>query len=93
MMFDDNNPQIEVVLNFCNGTSTKYIPAPSHMSIQTDLLIGLRQFKNSVELEEFWVKNINVVMKESSSEEEEEDLDKEDLGTQLRPKSKGAFKD
>ena len=31
-------------------------------------------------------------MEESSSEEEEEDFDEEGLGTQLRPKSKGAQK-
>ena len=31
-------------------------------------------------------------MEESSFEEEEEEFDKEGLGTQLRPKSKGAFR-
>ena len=31
-------------------------------------------------------------MEESSSEEEEEEFDKEDLGTQLRPKSKSSFR-
>ena len=31
-------------------------------------------------------------MEETSSEEEEEEFDKEGLGTQLRPKSKGALR-
>ena len=31
-------------------------------------------------------------MEESSSEEEEEEFDREGLGTQLRTKSKGAFR-
>ena len=92
MMFDKNNPQIEAVLNICNGTSTKYVPAPSRRSIQADLLIGLRQFKNSVRWKEFWIRNKNVDMEETSSEEEEEEFVKEGLGTQLKPKSKGAFR-
>ena len=91
MMYNKMNPQIEAFLNLCNGTLTKYIPAPSLRSIQADLLIGLRQFKNSVRWKEFWVKR-NGVMEESSSEEEEKDFDKEGLGTQLRNKSKGAHK-
>ena len=70
MMVNENNPQIEAVLNLCNGTSTKYVPAPSRRSIQTDLIIGLRQFKHSVRWKEVWVKNGDVIMKESSSEEE-----------------------
>ena len=90
MMFSKNNPQIEAVLNLCNGTSTEYVPTPSLRSIQADLLIGLRQFKNSVRWKEFWVIR-NDVMEEPSSEEEEEEFDKEGLGNQLRPKSKGAF--
>ena len=92
MMSDKNNPQIEAVLNLCNGTFTKYAPAPSRRSIQAYLLIGLRQFKKSVRWKEFWVKR-NVVMEESSSEDEGEEFGKEDMGTQLIPKSKGAFRD
>ena len=70
MMVNENNPKIEAVLNLCNGTSIKYVPAPSRRSIQADLIIGLHQFKHSVRWKEVWVKNGDVIMKESSSEEE-----------------------
>ena len=90
MISNNNTPQIEAILNICNGTLTKYIPAPSCRSIQADLLIDLRQFKTSVGWKEFWVKNRDVVMEESSSEEEYQYFDKEGLGTQVSPKSKGA---
>ena len=70
MMVNENNPQMEAVLNLCNGTSTKYVPVPSRRSIQTNLIIGLRQFKHSVRWKEAWVKNGDGIMKESSSEEE-----------------------
>ena len=41
---------------------------------------------------EFWVKNRNVVMEESSSEEKEEILNQEGLGNQISPKSEVAHK-
>ena len=64
----------------------------SRRSIRANLLIGLLQFKIYVRWKEFWVKNINIVFEESSSEEEEQEFDKEVLGTQLRPKPKGEFR-
>ena len=64
----------------------------SRRSIQANILIGLRQFKIYVRWKEFWVKNINIVFEESSSEEEEQEFDKEVLGIQLRPKPKGEFR-
>ena len=84
---------IECCLSLYTGTYTKYVPATSFISIQADLLIGLGQFENSLRWKELWVKNIDSVTEESSSEEEEEEFDKEDLGTQLGPKYKGAHKD
>ena len=39
-----------------NGTSNMYAPTPSHRLIQGDLLIGIRQYKNSVICKEFWLK-------------------------------------
>ena len=67
-MFDENNPQIAALINLFNGTSTKYAPTPYRRPIQANLFIGLRQSKNSVRLKEFWFKNRNVVMEESSYE-------------------------
>ena len=40
------------------------------ISIKADLLIGLRQFKNYVRWKELWVKNRDVFMEGSISEEE-----------------------
>ena len=40
----------------------------------------------------YWIKNKDVAIEESSYEEKQEDFDKGGLGTQLRPKSKGAHK-
>ena len=74
MMFDKNNPQIEVVLNLCNGTSTKYVPALFCRSILDDLLIGLPQSKNSIRWKEFWIRNKNVDMEETIFEEEEKEF-------------------
>ena len=51
-----NIPSTEAVLHLVNGTSNKYVPAPSCRLIQADLLIGIRQFKNSVRWKEIWLK-------------------------------------
>ena len=59
MIFNNNNPQIELFLNICNGTLTNYIYVPSCRSIQDELLIGLRQ---PFRWKEFWVRNKNVDM-------------------------------
>ena len=88
-----NIPNTEAVLHLVNGTLNKYIPAPSHRLIQADLIIGIRQFKNSGRWKEFWLKY------EEGSEtdcegvmEEEGKFDEEGLNTKLRPKSKSAMK-
>ena len=76
-----------------NGNLNKYVPALSHRLIQVDLLVGIRQFKNSVGWKEFWLKYEEG--SETDSEgvmEEEEKFDEEGLNTKLIPKSKSAMK-
>ena len=51
-----NIPNTEAVLHLVNVTSNKYVPVPSHRLIQADILIFIRQFKNSVRWKEFWLK-------------------------------------
>ena len=52
-----NNTNIEAVLHLINGDKIKYVPAMSQRLIQSDLLIGIRQFKKSVRWREFWLKH------------------------------------
>ena len=51
-----NTPNIEAFLKIVNITSNIYIPPPPCRLIQADLLIGIRQFKNSVRWKEFRLK-------------------------------------
>ena len=88
-----NFPNTEAVLHLVNGTSNKYVPAPSRRLIQADILIGIRQFKDFVRWKEFWLKYEEE--SETDSEgvmEEEEKIDEEGLNTELRPTSKSAMK-
>ena len=87
-----NNPNIEVVLHLANGTSNKYVPASSHRLIQADLLIGIRQFKNSVRWKAFRLKYEEGSETDSEGVMEEDKFDEEGLSTNLRPKSKSAMK-
>lgn len=88
-----NIPNTEAVLHLVNGTSNKYVPAPSRRLIQADLLIGIRQFKNSVRWKEFWLKYEEGSETDSEGVMEEEEIyDEEGLNTKLRPKSKSAMK-
>ena len=41
------------VLSLSSGTSEKYVPQPSRLQIQSDILLGLRRFKNAVRWKEF----------------------------------------
>ena len=45
---------ISEVQNMVDGTSTKFVPEPESEAILGDLLIGLKRFKNSARLKEFW---------------------------------------
>ena len=88
-----NIPNTEAVLHLVNGTSNKYVPAPSHRLFQTDLLIGIRQFKHSVRWKEFWLKYEEGSETDSEGVMEEEEIyDEEGLNTKLIPKSKSAMK-
>ena len=83
-----NIPNTEAVLHLVNGTLNKYVPASSHRLIQADLIIGIRQFKNSVGWKEFWLKY--EVGSETDSKgvmEEEEKIDEDGLNLVLRPSS------
>ena len=42
-------------LRLSSETSEKYVIAPSRSSIQQDLLIGLKRFKNTCRWREFWI--------------------------------------
>ena len=42
------------VLSLSSGTSEKYVPQPSRIQIQSDILIGLRRFKNTIRWKEFF---------------------------------------
>ena len=87
-----NIPNTEAVLHLVNGTSNKYVPAPSRRLIQDDLLIGIRQFKNYVRWKEFWLKYEEGSETDSEGVMEEEEIyDEEGLNTKLRPKSKSAM--
>ena len=83
-----NNPNIESVLHLVNVTLNKYVPAPSCKLIQAELLIVIRQFKNSLRWKEFWLKYEEGSETDSKGVMEEDKFDEEGISTNLRPKSK-----
>ena len=44
----------EEVQRVCSGTTERFVPEPSQKSVQTDILIAMRRFKNVVRWKEFW---------------------------------------
>ena len=64
----------------------------SHRLIQTGLIIGLCQRKNSLMWKEFWLKYYEISEIDSEEDKEEGIFDDEGLGNNLRPKSKSAMK-
>ena len=87
-----NNPNIEAVLQLVNGTSNKCVPAPSRRLIQADLLIDMRQYKNSGRWKEFWFKYEEGSETNYEGVVEEDKFNKEGLSTNVGPKSKSAMK-
>ena len=85
-------PNTEAVIHLVNGNSNRYVPAPSRRLIQDELLIGIRQFKNSIRWKEFWLEYEEGSETDSEGVMEEETLDEEGLNTKLRPKSKSSMK-
>ena len=90
--FQYENPNIEAVLHLVNGTFNNYAPVLSCRLIQSDLLIDIRQFKNSVRWEQIWLKYEEGSQTDSEGVMEEDKFDEEGLNTTLRPKSKSAMK-
>ena len=69
-MFDENNPQIEEVLNICNGTSTNYAPVPpAGQSRPTYLLVYTNL--NLISRKKCLVKKLDYFMEEQRYEQGE----------------------
>ena len=44
----------EEVQRVCSGTLDRFFPEPSEKSVQYDILVTIRRFKNVVRRKEFW---------------------------------------
>ena len=74
------------VQRVCSETSDHFVPEPSRKSVQDDILIAVRRFKNVVRWKEFWRDQ-----KQSTEPEENEIKEKSrfvatSLNTSLKPK-------
>ena len=87
-----NNTNIGAALHLVNETSNNYVPAPVCRLIQSNLIIGIYQFKNSVRWKYFWLEYEEGSGADSEIVMEEEKCYEEGLSTNLRPKSKIAMK-
>ena len=72
----------------CSGTSDRFIPETSQKSVQSDIIIAMRRFKNVVMWKEFWRDQ-----KQSTKTELNEIIEEENsifmatgLNTGLKPK-------
>ena len=45
----------DAVLAITSGTSDNYVPAPNESQVMSDLLIGIKRFKNSVRWKAFFL--------------------------------------
>ena len=77
-------------LNIC--TSNKYVVEPDRRQIQSDLLIGLRRFKNTLRWKEYW--RIKKMKEKANSEakdtteESQPKTEEDNFSAKLRPKNK-----
>ena len=82
---------LDEVLGLNRSTSDKYVVEPDRKQIQSDLLIGLRRFKNTLRWREFWriykqKKRKNMSNPEETNEKETTTDEKENFAVKLRPK-------
>ena len=72
----------------CSGTSDQFVPEPSQKSVQADILIAMRRFKNVVSCKEFWrdqKQSTETELQDVNEEEEDFRFKDTELDTGLKP--------
>ena len=76
------------VQRICSGTSDWFVPEPSQKSVQADILIAMRRFKNLVRWKESWrdqKQSTKTELQDVNEEEEDLRFKATGLDTGLKP--------